>query len=129
MMEYNSALHRIASQLKLCKQNITDIEMIEKTLSTFHASNLILQQQCRAKNYATHFELISALLVAEKHNQLLMKNHNERSIGSQAVLEGHAIIHRNESRRGKGRGRGQENTSWPHRGGRGRGNHNIDWYQ
>ena len=96
MTEYNSALHRIVSRLKLCKQNNTDTKLIEKTLSTFHASNLVLQQQYRAKNYATHSELISALQVAEKHNQLLMKNHNARLVGSQAVSEAHAIVHRND---------------------------------
>ena len=78
-----------------------------------------------------HSELISALPVAEKHNQLLMKNYNARLVGSQAVPEAHAIIHRNDNRRGRGRGRGrgQGNTSWSHRGGRGRGNHNIDGVQ
>ena len=89
--------------MKLCKQNVIDIELIEKTLSTFHASNLILQQQYKAKNYATHFELISALLVAKKHNQLLMKNHNTRPIGSQAMPEGHVIVHINDTRHGRGR--------------------------
>ena len=80
--EYNSALHHIISQLKLCKQNIIDIELREKTLSIFHASNLVLQQQHMAKNHATHSELIYVLLVAEKHNQLLMKNHNARPFSS-----------------------------------------------
>ncbi|XP_031101863.1 uncharacterized protein LOC116005766 [Ipomoea triloba] len=46
--EYNSALHKIVSQLKLCKQNVSDEDLIEKTLSTFHANNLVLQQQYRA---------------------------------------------------------------------------------
>ena len=45
-----------------------------------------------------HFELVSALLVVEKHNQLLMKNHNARPVGSQVVLEAHAIILRNDSK-------------------------------
>ena len=85
------------------------------------------------KNYATHSKLISALLVVEKHNQLLMKNHYARPVGSQAMPETHAIIHINDSRHGKGRsrgrGRGRGNTSWFHRGGQGRGNHNIDRVQ
>ena len=129
MTEYNSALHRITSQLKLCKQNITDTELIEMTLSTFHASNLVLEQQHKAKNYATNYELISALLVVEKHNQLLMKNHNARPVGSQPMPEAHAIIHRNDSRCGRGRGGGRGNTIWSHRGVRGWGNHNIDRVQ
>ncbi|XP_057791393.1 uncharacterized protein LOC131008525 [Salvia miltiorrhiza] len=123
VIEYNSTLHRIVSQLKLCKQEVTEIDLIEKTLSTFHASNLVLQQQYRAKNYTRYSELISALLVAEKHNQLLMRNHNARPVGSQAVPEAHATTYRG----GRGRGRGKANWSqrggrgWSHRGGRGRG--------
>ncbi|XP_057785852.1 uncharacterized protein LOC131003348 [Salvia miltiorrhiza] len=105
VIEYNSTLHRIVSQLKLCKQEVTEIDLIEKTLSTFHASNLVLQQQYRAKNYTRHSELISALLVAEKHNQLLMRNHNARPVGSQAVPEAHATTYRG----GRGRGRGKAN--------------------
>ena len=33
---YNSALHRIVTKMRLCGQKITDADMIEKTLSTFH---------------------------------------------------------------------------------------------
>ncbi|XP_031096859.1 uncharacterized protein LOC116001101 [Ipomoea triloba] len=91
VIEYNSALHKIVSQLKLCKHEVSESDLIEKTLSTFHASNLVLQQQYRAKNYDKHSELISALLVAEKHNQLLMKNHNARPVGSAPVPEAHNI--------------------------------------
>ncbi|XP_074377716.1 uncharacterized protein LOC141719239 [Apium graveolens] len=47
--EYNSALFKISSQLKLCGENITDANMLEKTYSTFHASNVLLQQQYREK--------------------------------------------------------------------------------
>ncbi|XP_019185905.1 PREDICTED: uncharacterized protein LOC109180673 [Ipomoea nil] len=82
VIDYNSALHKIVSQLKLCKQEVSETDLIEKTLSTFHASNLVLQHQYRAKNYEKYSDIISAFLVAEKHNQLLMKNHNARPVGS-----------------------------------------------
>ncbi|XP_020243476.1 uncharacterized protein LOC109821724 [Asparagus officinalis] len=94
--EYNSTLHRIVSQLKLCKQNITEDELIEKTLSTFHA---------------------------KKHNQLLMRNHNARPVGSQAVPEAHAVNQSNTHGRGHGRGRGRGRGSY--RGGRRRGRRNA----
>ncbi|XP_068331544.1 uncharacterized protein [Pyrus communis] len=42
--EYNSALFRITSQMKLCWDIITEEHMLEKTLSTFHASNVLLLQ-------------------------------------------------------------------------------------
>ncbi|XP_021757134.1 uncharacterized protein LOC110722176 [Chenopodium quinoa] len=40
--EYNSAMFKITSQLKLCGENITDAEMLEKIYSTFHANNIVL---------------------------------------------------------------------------------------
>ena len=41
--EYNSALFKISSQLKLCGDNITEEDMLEKTFTTFHASNVLLE--------------------------------------------------------------------------------------
>ena len=43
--EYNSALFKISSQLKLCGEKITEEDMLEKTFTTFHALNVLLQQQ------------------------------------------------------------------------------------
>ncbi|XP_050160447.1 uncharacterized protein LOC126633997 [Malus sylvestris] len=42
--EYNSAMFKISSQMKLCGETITEEDMLEKTFTTFHASNLPLQQ-------------------------------------------------------------------------------------
>ena len=61
---------------------MNDEDMLEKTLSTFHASNMVLQQQYREKGFKKYSELISCLLVAEQHNALLMKNHEVRPTGS-----------------------------------------------
>ncbi|XP_076901493.1 uncharacterized protein LOC143555909 [Bidens hawaiensis] len=70
--EYHSAMFRITSQLILC-ENITDKEMLEKTFSTFHASNMLLQQQYRERGFTKYSELISCLLVAEQNNQQSIK--------------------------------------------------------
>jgi len=43
--EYNSTIFKIGSQLKLCREKITGDDMLEKIFSTFHASNMLLQQQ------------------------------------------------------------------------------------
>ena len=43
--KYNSALFKISSRLKLCGEKITDEDMLEKMFTTFHASNVLLQQQ------------------------------------------------------------------------------------
>ena len=80
--EYNSAIFRISSQLQLFGEKITDEDMLEKTFSTFHASNVLLQQQYREKCFTKYSELISCLLVAEQNNELLMKNHEARLSGS-----------------------------------------------
>jgi len=78
---YNTALHCIVGQLRFCGQRVTEYEMIEKTLETFHPSNMVFQQQYRNKKY---FELINVCLAAETQNELLMKNYYMRPVGAQA---------------------------------------------
>ena len=41
--DYNYALFKISSRLKLCREKITDKDMLEKTFTTFHVSNVLLQ--------------------------------------------------------------------------------------
>ncbi|XP_056695624.1 uncharacterized protein [Spinacia oleracea] len=62
---WSNLKERITSQLKLCGEKITDAEMLEKTYSTFHANNIVLQTQYREKGFKKYSELISCLLVAE----------------------------------------------------------------
>ncbi|XP_027772623.1 uncharacterized protein LOC114077130 [Solanum pennellii] len=70
---------------------IKDEDMLKKTLTTFHAYNMILQQQYREKKFQKYSELISCLLVAEQHNDFLMKNHEARPAGSAPLSEAHAV--------------------------------------
>ncbi|XP_042465820.1 uncharacterized protein LOC122048296 [Zingiber officinale] len=111
--EYNSAMFRISSKLKLCGEKITDEDMLEKTYSTFHASNMLLQQQYREKGFKKYSELITRLLVAEQNNELLMKNHEIRPTGASPISEVNEITSKNDKRQhrqkfhhGRGRGRG-----------------------
>ena len=116
--EYNSSLFRITSQLTLCGEKITDTDMLEKTFSTFHASNVLLQQQYRERNFTKYSELISCLLVAEQNNELLMRNHESRPTGTAPFPEANvATIEHNNRGRGRGHGRGRSR-------GRGRGHGN-----
>ncbi|XP_068340410.1 uncharacterized protein [Pyrus communis] len=46
--EYNSKVCIIRSLLQFCKMELTKSDILEKTYSTFHATNIILQQQYRA---------------------------------------------------------------------------------
>ena len=54
---------------------ISDADLLEKTFSTLHASNLLLQQQYRERRFRKYSELILCLLVIEKNNELLLRNH------------------------------------------------------
>ena len=117
--EYNSVIHRITSQLKLCGREITQGEMLEKTYSTMHLSNILLQQQYRERKFTKYSELLKVLLVAEQNNELLMRNHNLRPTGStpapeanamkKAFHDGNANERGQRSRRNNRRGRGRGN--------------------
>ncbi|XP_060170380.1 uncharacterized protein LOC132601296 [Lycium barbarum] len=111
VMKYNSEMFRITSILTLCGEKISDYDKLEKTFSTFHASNVLLQQQYREKGFTKYCDLISHLLVAEQNNDLLMKNHENRPTGA-ALLPEVNEVYAHYSRRGKGRGpgRGHDNS-------------------
>uniref|UniRef100_K3Y364 Uncharacterized protein n=1 Tax=Setaria italica TaxID=4555 RepID=K3Y364_SETIT len=61
---------------RFCGQVVTELEMIEKTLETFHPTNMVLHQQYRNNKYVKYCDLINMLLAAEAQNELLMKNFN-----------------------------------------------------
>ena len=87
--DYNSTLFDIVTRLESCGVKISEADMLEKTFFTFHASNIILQQQYRQRNFTKYSELISVLLIVEKTNELLLKNHDLRPTGFTATLEAH----------------------------------------
>ncbi|GKA85616.1 hypothetical protein Tco_0807270, partial [Tanacetum coccineum] len=86
------------------QKKITDEEMLEKTFSTFHASNLLLQQQYRERGFKKYCDLISCLLVAEQNNELLMKNNESRPTGSAPLSEANIVVYNQSGGRGRGRG-------------------------
>ena len=51
--EYNSTMFKVTSQLKVCCETIIDENMLDTTLSTFHATNMLLQQQYLEKGFKT----------------------------------------------------------------------------
>ncbi|XP_070682549.1 uncharacterized protein [Malus domestica] len=63
--EYNSKVCRIHSLLKFCKVELTESDFLENTYSTFHATNIVLQQQYRAHKFTKFSDLISVLLLIE----------------------------------------------------------------
>ncbi|KAK4709149.1 hypothetical protein R3W88_030074 [Solanum pinnatisectum] len=87
------------------KEDVTEHDKLEKTYSIFPASSIF-------KKYS---ELLSHLLIAEQHNDLLMKNHESRHVGSMPLLEvSQANYHQRKRGRGSYRGHGSGH-------GRGRG--------
>ena len=99
--------------------------MLEKTFSTFHASNVLLQQQYRERGYTEYNQLISMLLVAEQNNELLMKNHQSRPTGSAPFPEVNAASFRvnatssggDNYKRGRDHKRGRWNRKCKNHGG------------
>ena len=72
-------MFKVVSQLKFCGMDSTDEEMLEKTYSTFHASDITLLQQYQLHGFKKYSELLSSLLVVEKNNELLI---NKLSVSS-----------------------------------------------
>ncbi|XP_038721940.1 uncharacterized protein LOC120014085 [Tripterygium wilfordii] len=109
--EYNSAMFRITTRLKLCGITITENDMLEKTYTTFHPSNMLLMQQYRGQKFTKYAELISCLLLAEQNNELLLKNHQSRPTGVVPFLEANAVMY-NGRGRGRGGRRGRGRSRW-----------------
>ncbi|XP_074328320.1 uncharacterized protein LOC141666225 [Apium graveolens] len=104
-------MFKITSQLKFCGENISDNDTLEKTYSTFHDNNMLLQQQYRERGFIKYYELMSVLLLAEQNNELLMKNHQARPTGSTPFPKANMVTsnefgQNNQFGRGRGRGRG-----------------------
>ncbi|EAY93291.1 hypothetical protein OsI_15100 [Oryza sativa Indica Group] len=85
--EYNSALHQICTNLSLCGKVVTDVEMIEKTLSTFHPSAMQSASNYRQASYKEYDEMIDIMQVSESHEEVLRKNFVSQPPGKSVGLE------------------------------------------
>ena len=52
--DYNSTLFKMSSQLKLCGKKVIEEDMLEKTFTTFHASNVVMQHQYRERRFTKY---------------------------------------------------------------------------
>ncbi|KAL0363926.1 UNVERIFIED_CONTAM: hypothetical protein Sangu_0490200 [Sesamum angustifolium] len=128
-------MFRIVSKLRLCGKDVTDEQILEKIFSTFHASNLVLQQQYMECGFNTYSELISCLLFAEENNQLLLNNHHTRPTGSKPLPKNSVALPEanvTSSRKGSGRYHGSprgHSSGWGCGRSRGndRRNHHNTW--
>lgn len=59
MHDYNSRLYRISLQLRICGEKIINEDMLKRAFPTFHASNMVLQQQYGAHECKKYYDLIS----------------------------------------------------------------------
>jgi hypothetical protein len=64
--------------------------MLDKTLYTFYASNIVLQQQYREHNLKRCSE--SCFIVVEQNNELLMKNYQSHLTCSKPFPEVNGIL-------------------------------------
>ncbi|XP_019230746.1 PREDICTED: uncharacterized protein LOC109211653 [Nicotiana attenuata] len=108
--EYNSDVFRITSQLKLCGEVMNDEDLLEKTFTTFHTSNMVLQRQYRERGFKKYSESISCLLVAEQHNTLLLKNHEARPTGTAPLPEANMAARRDKSEKRQNNNHGHMNV-------------------
>ena len=113
---YNHEVHKICSKLRFCEKEPTEADKIEKTPFTMLPADRILQQQYRARNYTVYSELIHVLLQAEKHDELLLKNSNQRPVGAAPLPEVHANFQKNTKFNGSFKG---QNKNF-----KGKSNHN-----
>ncbi|XP_019228790.1 PREDICTED: uncharacterized protein LOC109209885 [Nicotiana attenuata] len=133
--EYNSVVFQITSELKFCGDVMNDEDLLEKTLTTFHSSNIVLQQQYRESGFKKYSELISCLLVSEQHNTLLLKNHEARPAGSAMLPKTNMAARRDKSGKRQnnnhghmnvhGHGNGKRRYNSHHRGGHGKRENNM----
>ncbi|XP_024164241.1 uncharacterized protein LOC112171263 [Rosa chinensis] len=85
-------MSRITSLLMgFCGVELTVQKFIEKTLSTFPVSALMIAKkyrlECNARQITRFHQLIIARSAAEKHDNILVKNYNSRLVGNKRVHE------------------------------------------
>ena len=111
VQEYYSALFKIVSFLRLCGETITEANLLEKTFSTMHPNDITVQRLYRRSGFTKFSELITCLLVAEKNDEILLKNHQLRPTGATPVPpEANKVSFKNRRQgynRGYARGRGR----------------------
>ncbi|XP_048493093.1 uncharacterized protein LOC125493656 [Beta vulgaris subsp. vulgaris] len=95
------------ASLKLCGELVSERAMIEKTLSTMHANNIVQQEQYRERRCQKFYDLIAILLVAQQNNQIVLSIHNQRAAGTST-----AAVETNATRGGKRWNKRGGNSNW-----------------
>ena len=74
------------------REEVIENDKLEKTYSTFPASSMLLQQQYQGMHFKKYSELLSHFLIVERHNDLLIKNHESRPVGYMPVPEVKKVV-------------------------------------
>ncbi|XP_024974802.1 uncharacterized protein LOC112512907 [Cynara cardunculus var. scolymus] len=103
--DFNKEMLRFKARLNFCGKELTENDMIQKTLSTFPTSEIILINQYRLeyndKRLTTFNKLINLLQVAERHNEVLLNN-NARPVGTKKIPESnHASVRDGKNSKGQ----------------------------
>ncbi|KAJ1256596.1 hypothetical protein BS78_K340900, partial [Paspalum vaginatum] len=85
--DYDHKVHDVCIKLKFCDKEPTDAEKIRKTLSTMNPVDRVLCNQYRKENHQVYSQLIHSLAQAERNDELLLKNHHMRPVGSAPLPE------------------------------------------
>jgi len=86
---YNHAVHKISQKLKFYEKDPSDLDKIEKTLSTMLPSEQLVTQQYREKGFTVYANLIQTLRQAEKNHELTIWNSQQRPPGTAPLPEVH----------------------------------------
>jgi hypothetical protein len=92
--DFNHAINKVCTKLRFYEEEPSEEDKIEKTFQTMLPSDQVLQHQYWAWNYQRYADLIRDLLQAEKHDELTVKNHHQRRVGTAPLPE----IHHNEKK-------------------------------
>jgi gag-polypeptide of LTR copia-type len=107
--EYNAKLYGIVTRLKLCGMELTEAELIEKTLSTFHPKATYLSRQYKKEKYKKYIDLSNALQQDQGEDEELIQNHLSRPTGSLSTHEANAV---SSSKKNEGKGKGPKKAPW-----------------
>ncbi|XP_026398741.1 uncharacterized protein LOC113294564 [Papaver somniferum] len=114
--DFQKHMLQIQARMYFCGKKLTDEEMIQKTLSTFPTSSMILANQYRLevdnKRITTFSRLINLLQVAERHNEIFVNN-NAIAVGKKKVPEAnHGKVNKGKGPKGN-RARHSDSDPYP----------------
>ncbi|KAJ1284099.1 hypothetical protein BS78_03G178200 [Paspalum vaginatum] len=89
--DYNHAVYNIGTRLKFCEKEPSDAEKIQKTLATMHPADRVLCNQYHKEHHQLYSQLVHSLIQSERHDELQLKNHHLRPVGSAPLPEIHNI--------------------------------------